>query len=458
MNHFNESIVPKNVTKKVQILKLPIQFLLQMADYLALQSEGQGDADEFQRQSPEGRRTLNIALGRKKSFQGFHHSSSSKTMSQDSTGRWCFLKLLQVILIGLLMYAFSSFFIFRQTVKSSKSTHEVLDGLRSNARKPLLFNEKDNEVFLKTRKGNSNPGWAKVVHAPESFCEGVPNYPKIVIVVHSRPNNQLQRTLIRQTWGSVKSLEDGSSVKLLFVLGNQRFYSDKSEFKLNYEKNYDLRNVGKGTPVSNLVEAIRFNDILIGDFHDTYHNLTIKHELGIRWAAENCAETSLLLKADDDAFIDLHGLTRFLNRTLGTMDPQNTIACDVIPEGTAPRRSGKWKVSYLEYPSEKYPRYCSGLAYVLSMDAAKKLLSKVETSIWLWVDDVWMTGILAEDLKLSYILLNARYCYDEIVIKDWMVEAPESVPPPCMVLHLDTSNSQYPTILRTLWKHSSYFR
>ena len=135
-------------------------------------------------------------------------------------------------------------------------------------------------------------------------------------------------------------------------------------------------------------EAIEKQDIMIGNFLDTYHNLTIKHELAIRWITQNCPDSSLLLKADDDAFVDIKSLLDFLERTFGENLPNYLLACDSIPEGTAPQREGKWAVTYKQYPHQHYPQYCSGLSYIMSLNVAKKLVKNSNVRNWFWIDDV----------------------------------------------------------------------
>ena len=49
----------------------------------------------------------------------------------------------------------------------------------------------------------------------------------------------------------------------------------------------------------------------------------------------------------------------------------------------------------MDYSGEFYPTYCSGAAYILTMDLVPKLLNESYMTRFFWVDDVYVTGILA---------------------------------------------------------------
>jgi hypothetical protein len=57
---------------------------------------------------------------------------------------------------------------------------------------------------------------------------------------------------------------------------------------------------------------------------------------------------------------------------------------------------GKWVVSKEEYPINKFqPYFCRGLAYLMSIDVCVSLYSSVKYADFLWLDDVYITGIVA---------------------------------------------------------------
>jgi len=88
------------------------------------------------------------------------------------------------------------------------------------------------------------------------------------------------RNAIRETWGislDCRSTNDPCPWNVVFLLG--RSYQDTLDSQI-------------------MEEARALNDILVGNFNDTYINLVIKLFMGFSWASKvNCR---FVLKADDD--------------------------------------------------------------------------------------------------------------------------------------------------------------
>ena len=55
------------------------------------------------------------------------------------------------------------------------------------------------------------------------------------------------------------------------------------------------------------------NSLDLGDFLDTYHNLSYKSIMGKLWVSEFCEQADFVVKTDDDMFIDLYA-TYFFTR------------------------------------------------------------------------------------------------------------------------------------------------
>ena len=74
-------------------------------------------------------------------------------------------------------------------------------------------------------------------------------------------------------------------------------------------------------------------------------------------------------------------------------------------------RSGKNAVSCLEFGEEYFPSFCAGLTYFLTVKAVKNLVRAKLSSdekTFLWLDDVFITGILSEKSKVP--LLDIGVC------------------------------------------------
>ena len=53
-------------------------------------------------------------------------------------------------------------------------------------------------------------------------------------------------------------------------------------------------------------EAVTYDDILAGDFLDSFHNLTFKDSMLMTWAKEKCP-SKFIFKGDDDILLNPYG-------------------------------------------------------------------------------------------------------------------------------------------------------
>lgn len=100
----------------------------------------------------------------------------------------------------------------------------------------------------------------------------------------------------------------------------------------------------------------------------------------------------------------------------------NSYACLHV-RGIKPYRDtgSKWYVSKDLYAGDEYPDFCSGLAYLMKTHVATKIYSICDQSNFLWIDDVFVTGILRENYncltnytgekQLDILSLNGRYYF-----------------------------------------------
>ena len=61
--------------------------------------------------------------------------------------------------------------------------------------------------------------------------------------------------------------------------------------------------------------------------------------------------------------------------------------------------------------ADNFPSFCGGLAYILTVPAIRKLVSASQStkfSDFLWLDDVFITGILAIKARVPLISIEVR--------------------------------------------------
>ncbi|XP_036383555.1 beta-1,3-galactosyltransferase 5-like [Megalops cyprinoides] len=202
----------------------------------------------------------------------------------------------------------------------------------------------------------------------------------LVVLVTSAPWHSEQRAAIRNTWAKKRG-QVTYSWQVLFLIGQ------RSE-------------VGVSTEI--LQEQQAYGDILVGNYADSYRNLTLKVMHGLKWAADNC-EPQFILKTDDDCFVNTDYLPRFLvefNREktglyAGSLfaPGKRTVIRDPL---------SKWYVSWEDFRDQEYPPYASGIGYVLSTDAVRRILKAAEHVPPVPMEDAYV-GILAKEASVHVI-------------------------------------------------------
>ncbi|OQV23723.1 putative Beta-1,3-galactosyltransferase 5 [Hypsibius exemplaris] len=193
------------------------------------------------------------------------------------------------------------------------------------------------------------------------------------------------RRAIRRTWGSVTGL-DNRQIRLIFLLGITVKPEEQDAVSL---------------------EATDNQDILQGDFLDTYLNLTYKNLMGLRWASEECGpELSFVWKSDDDVFLNLFGLYAVMVERLSEITT-NTMACLTTIRSVVHRR-GRYAVSRRAYPAQFYPEHCVGMAYLVSSDAVRALHRISHTVPFMSPDDAFI-GVLRVKSGVNIHRLNYIY-------------------------------------------------
>lgn len=174
---------------------------------------------------------------------------------------------------------------------------------------------------------------------------------ELFIGILSAGNHFAERMAVRKSWMQHPLIKSSKVVARFFVA-----------LRARNEVNVDLKK-----------EAEYFGDIVIVPYMDTYDLVVVKTvaicEYGVRTvSAKN------IMKCDDDTFVRVDVMVREARR---------------VPEGTSlyvgninyyhkPLRSGKWAVTYEEWPEEDYPPYANGPGYIVSADIAKYIISDFE--------------------------------------------------------------------------------
>ncbi|CAH1773094.1 unnamed protein product [Owenia fusiformis] len=205
----------------------------------------------------------------------------------------------------------------------------------------------------------------------------------MVVVVCSAVYRFEQRKVIRKTWASVTK-DPLLRTKLVFMLA---VHPDP------YMQKYVIE------------ESVKHEDIIQDNFIDSYQNLSLKSIGMLKWFGESsCRNVKYLLKTDDDMFVNIPNLLKDI-AFRESFQPIKWTIMGHLQIGARPDLDpqSKWFTPKSKFHKKTYPDYCSGTAYVLTNDIINALYKAALNTPIFWLEDVYITGILAEKVKAKHI-------------------------------------------------------
>ncbi|XP_028299241.1 lactosylceramide 1,3-N-acetyl-beta-D-glucosaminyltransferase A [Gouania willdenowi] len=266
-----------------------------------------------------------------------------------------------------------------------------------------------------------------LINHPEKCKTGRrPDNVLLLLFVKSSPENFGQRQAIRDTWGDERFAREelGVSLRLVFAIGIHPDVTQRSTIQ-------------KVLQQEDQVNA----DLIQQDFVDTFHNLTAKLILQFQWTHVFCPQAQFLMTADDDVFVHMPNLVKYLQYLLSPKGGSTDLWVGHVHRGSPPnrRKASKYHVPYELYPWPSYPDYTAGAGYVVSRDVAAKIYqATLHLTSFMYIDDVFM-GICAKTMK--------------VLPQEHVYFAGEAKAPyhPCIYDHMITSHGHTADV-RSLWK------
>lgn len=256
---------------------------------------------------------------------------------------------------------------------------------------------------------------------------------QFLVLAQSAVKNFDRRTLVRKTWGSVckrsSATAGASSSAALCRLG----------FVLGTTKDQSLERRVRD-------EADRYGDLVRSNFEDSYYNLSLSTVTALRWAHESCADYKYLLKADDDTFVNLAALARYLDTSARR---RRKAIYGYLMKGFRPNRDrkSKWFTSPQLYNKARLPDFVSGFAYVVTRDAVEPLYAAARTTIMFPFEDVYVTGMCREKASDSEPIAL------ENVPKFYNHKKRNRAPGPCPYAGVLAQHELTPTETARLWQN-----
>ena len=242
----------------------------------------------------------------------------------------------------------------------------------------------------------------------------------LFIVVCSAVENFSLRQAIRKTW-AMDAERRKLPIKVVFMVGRAQEQHRHLESAL-------------------IKEGSHFGDVIQQQIVDHYTNLSLKSLGYLRWSGQHCSKAKFVMKTDDDIFINVPNLLDSLAEIDEPM--RNRVIMGHVIENAAPiqDRTSKWYTPPSVYKQKVYPAYASGMAYVMSGDLVMKLLKKAYTSDFFWLEDIYITGMLAGQVGAS-LRHDPRFGYQKRSSN------------PCVYRLVVTGHQMSPSDLTKLWKN-----
>jgi len=203
---------------------------------------------------------------------------------------------------------------------------------------------------------------------------------RLLILIASAPNHFSARDAIRLTWGHFAQRLD---VNYAFIIG-----------KTEHEPTLD----GIET------EKHLYDDLIVANFEDSYDNLTLKTMSSMEWIDSYCNQSDFVLKTDDDMFINVPNLLSFIDK-IEDEDKKEPKLYGRLARKWKPVRNKKSKyyISFQQYKKTIYPDFTTGPAYLFRARLARPLFDKGMQKTYLKLEDVYTTGIVAQELKIKRV-------------------------------------------------------
>ncbi|OAY81813.1 putative beta-1,3-galactosyltransferase 20 [Ananas comosus] len=200
----------------------------------------------------------------------------------------------------------------------------------------------------------------------------------IFVGILSASNHFAERMAVRKTWMQSSEIKSSNVVARFFVALNPR-----------KEVNAVLKK-----------EAEYFGDVVILPFIDRYELVVLKTVaiceygllIGMPSQVHNLS-AAYIMKCDDDTFVRVDVVSRQIKK-IASGRPLYMGNLNLLHR---PLRTGKWAVTFEEWPEDIYPPYANGPGYIISSDIAKFIISQhanhglrlfkmEDVSMGLWVE------------------------------------------------------------------------
>ncbi|BHF80604.1 hypothetical protein SprV_0702373200 [Sparganum proliferum] len=242
-----------------------------------------------------------------------------------------------------------------------------------------------------------------------------------IVIVKSAVYNFADRDRLRRAFAKEKQREPEFRMAMIFSVGLPRSsggrFFQRDGFNISLPdragKAIEAMQTKRTEVLRNLTEEARVNgDLVLGDYEDTYYNLSLKLFHTYQWASSFCRpqftsqqRPPVFIFLDDDfAFnasrmkAELGALTDAQIRRVTWGLPRNQSPTNRHLRST---RNEKWSVSKREIPWPYYPHLAPGCFNVIGADVLQEIALAMYFTLQFPLDDAWL-GMVMTKLDLQF--------------------------------------------------------
>ncbi|XP_066446211.1 acetylgalactosaminyl-O-glycosyl-glycoprotein beta-1,3-N-acetylglucosaminyltransferase-like [Eleutherodactylus coqui] len=201
--------------------------------------------------------------------------------------------------------------------------------------------------------------------------------PLLLLAIKSHPASNSRRAALRRTWARSADVM-GYSVRPIFLIA----LSD-------HEKHMEIVKV----------EKEEYEDILLWNFTEGHHNLSLKERCFLEWLYYNTPRAAFVFKGDDDVFVNPASLVQYIKEHPSSP----STAHGALQRHSIVLRHSKYQVSVSLFPNSKYPYFLSGGGFLYPGASVPRLYhASMELPVFP-LDDVYFGFLsLAANLTLQH--------------------------------------------------------
>lgn len=203
-----------------------------------------------------------------------------------------------------------------------------------------------------------------------SYAKILNAYRSLIVFVTSDVKHRDRRRTIRATWGRVLR------PKPIFILGVSNNVTDNQIA---------------------IEEAHLYQDMIIEDFRESYQNLTLKTMFALKHFLRLTPNESFFLKIDDDVFLNVFRLEHIMKKY---QDTPGIIGHLELKRYAHRDKESKWFTPRWMLNREALPSFINGPAYLISGSLVKKIYETALDTPLISLEDVFITGIISDILKI----------------------------------------------------------